>query len=60
MHIPDGFLSPQTYLPAYAVAAGAWGWAARGLRERLDETTRWPWGWSAQRPRSPRRACWCG
>lgn len=39
MHIPDGFLSPQTYLPAYAVAAGAWWWAARGLRARLDETT---------------------
>jgi cobalt/nickel transport system permease protein len=39
MHIPDGFLSPQTYLPAYAVAAGVWAWAARGLRERLDETT---------------------
>lgn len=39
MHIPDGFLSPQTYLPAYAVAAGAWALASRGLRERLDETT---------------------
>ncbi|CAG0953053.1 putative fused nickel transport protein LarMN [Rhodocyclaceae bacterium] len=39
MHIPDGFLSPQTYLPAAALAAGAWAWAARGLRERLDETT---------------------
>ncbi len=39
MHIPDGFLSPQTYLPAYAAAAGAWAWAARGLRDRLDETT---------------------
>jgi cobalt/nickel transport system permease protein len=39
MHIPDGFLSPQTYLPAYAVAAGAWTWAARGLRHNLDETT---------------------
>jgi len=37
MHIPDGFLSPQTYLPAYALAAGAWVWAARGLRQRLDE-----------------------
>jgi cobalt/nickel transport system permease protein len=37
MHIPDGFLSPQTYLPAYALAAGAWTWAARGLRQRLDE-----------------------
>ncbi len=39
MHIPDGFLSPQTYLPAYAVAAGAWAWAGRGLRRQLDETT---------------------
>lgn len=39
MHIPDGFLSPQTYLPAYALAAGAWAWAGRGLRETLDETT---------------------
>ena len=39
MHIPDGFLSPQTYLPAYAVAAAAWSWSARSLREKLDETT---------------------
>lgn len=38
MHIPDGFLSPQTYLPAYGVAAVAWYWAARGLRQSLDET----------------------
>lgn len=38
MHIPDGFLSPQTYLPAAALAVGAWVWAARGLRARLDET----------------------
>jgi cobalt/nickel transport system permease protein len=39
VHIPDGFLSPQTYLPAYAVAVGAWTWAGKGLRESLDETT---------------------
>lgn len=39
MHIPDGFLSPQTYLPACAVAAGAWAWSAKALREKLDETT---------------------
>lgn len=39
MHIPDGFLSPQTYLPAYGLAAVAWTWAGRGLRPRLDETT---------------------
>lgn len=38
MHIPDGFLAPQTYLPAAALAVGAWAWAARGLRARLDET----------------------
>lgn len=39
MHIPDGFLSPQTYLPAYALAGVGWAWAARGLRRRLDEQT---------------------
>lgn len=38
MHVPDGFLSPQTYVPAYALAAGAWAYAARTLRRRLDET----------------------
>lgn len=37
MHIPDGFISPQTYLPAYAAAGLAWTWAARGLRDQLDE-----------------------
>lgn len=39
MHIPDGFLSPQTYLPASAIAAGAFAWSAKGLKNRLDETT---------------------
>lgn len=39
MHLPDGFLSPQTYLPAYAAAGLAWAWAARGLRLVLDEET---------------------
>ena len=38
MHVPDGFLSPQTYVPAYALAAGAWGYAARALQRCLDET----------------------
>ncbi|MFN6961345.1 MAG: energy-coupling factor ABC transporter permease [Rhodocyclaceae bacterium] len=38
MHIPDGFLSPQTFLPAAALAVGAWAWAAKGLRAQLDET----------------------
>ncbi len=39
MHIPEGFLSPQTWIPAYGLAAGAWFWAARDLRQRLDEST---------------------
>jgi cobalt/nickel transport system permease protein len=29
VHVPDGFLSPQITLPAYAVAAPLWAWAAR-------------------------------
>lgn len=28
MHVPDGFLSPQITLPAYAVSAPLWAWAA--------------------------------
>lgn len=36
MHIPDGFIAPQVYLPAYALAVGAWWWTARGLRDTLD------------------------
>ena len=37
MHIPDGFLSPQTFLPAWALAGVAWAVAGRGLRHSLDE-----------------------
>jgi cobalt/nickel transport system permease protein len=29
MHVPDGFLSPQITLPAYAVAAPLWAWGVR-------------------------------
>jgi cobalt/nickel transport system permease protein len=39
MHIPDGFISPQTYLPAYVLAAGLWGYAARRVRRELDADT---------------------
>lgn len=39
MHIPDGFISPQTYLPAYAAAAGLWAYAARRVRRELDADT---------------------
>jgi cobalt/nickel transport system permease protein len=38
VHVPDGFLSPQTYVPAFVVAAGAWAYAARQLQRRLDDT----------------------
>jgi cobalt/nickel transport system permease protein len=38
VHVPDGFLSPQTYVPAYALAAGAWAYAARQMQRRLDDT----------------------
>ncbi|MGA2192188.1 MAG: cobalt transporter CbiM [Nitrospirota bacterium] len=36
MHIPDGYLGPQTYIPFYAVSAGFWGVALRKLRKRLS------------------------
>lgn len=42
MHIPDGFLSPQTYLPAYAACAGLWAVGMNRLRARLDEESL-PW-----------------
>ncbi len=29
MHVPDGFLSPQITVPAYAASAPLWVWAAR-------------------------------
>jgi len=39
MHIPDGFISPQTYLPAYAAAAGLWAYAACRVKRDLDADT---------------------
>lgn len=39
MHIPDGFIAPQVYLPAYAACAGLWTYALRRLRRELDEET---------------------
>ena len=29
MHVPDGFLSPQITVPAYAIAAPLWAWGAK-------------------------------
>ncbi len=39
MHIPDGFLSPQTYLPAYALCAGLWWVGLRRIKRELDADT---------------------
>ncbi|MBN1826557.1 MAG: energy-coupling factor ABC transporter permease [Candidatus Eisenbacteria bacterium] len=39
MHIPDGFIAPQMYLPAYAAAAGLWTVGLRRLKSRLREET---------------------
>jgi cobalt/nickel transport system permease protein len=39
MHIPDGFISPQIYLPAYGLAAGMWAYAARRVKRELDADT---------------------
>ncbi|HRX50103.1 MAG TPA: energy-coupling factor ABC transporter permease [Candidatus Krumholzibacteria bacterium] len=39
MHVPDGFLGPQTWLPAAGVAAAAWSVAARRVRRRLRAET---------------------
>lgn len=37
MHIPDGLISPQTYLPALALAVPLWVLATRRLRDRLGD-----------------------
>lgn len=37
MHIPDGLISPQTYLPALALAAPLWLLAGRKLKARLGD-----------------------
>lgn len=36
MHIPDGYLSPQTYIPLFGAAAVFWAAALRRLREVLS------------------------
>ena len=35
MHIPDGYLSPQTYIPLYAAMVPFWGIAASKVKKRL-------------------------
>lgn len=35
MHIPDGYLGPQTYVPAYGLMVALWAWASRVLNATL-------------------------
>lgn len=37
MHIPDGYLSPQTYVPAYAAIIPIWSVAAKRLKQTLKQ-----------------------
>jgi cobalt/nickel transport system permease protein len=37
LHIPDGFISPKMYLPAYAAAAGLWSYGLRRVRAELGQ-----------------------
>jgi len=36
MHIPDGYLGPQTYIPLYGVSVGFWAMAQRKLKKELS------------------------
>ncbi len=36
MHIPDGYLGPQTYLPLYGAALGFWSVALRKIKTALS------------------------
>lgn len=36
MHIPDGYLSPQTYIPLYAVAVAFWVVALKKIKKKLS------------------------
>jgi cobalt/nickel transport system permease protein len=36
MHIPDGYLSPQTFIPLYAASAAFWAVAFRKLKKELS------------------------
>jgi cobalt/nickel transport system permease protein len=37
VHIPDGFIAPSVYIPAYAVAVGLWAYGIRRVKEKLKE-----------------------
>jgi cobalt/nickel transport system permease protein len=39
MHIPDGFIAPAVYVPAYGTAGALWAYCLGRLRRELDEHT---------------------
>ncbi len=39
MHIPDGYLSPITYIPSYLVAVPLFAYGMKKLKEQLNEET---------------------
>lgn len=36
MHIPDGYLSPQTYVPLYAISIACWAIALKKIKKELS------------------------
>ena len=39
MHIPDGYLSPETYIPAYAISIPLFAYGLKKLKKTLNEET---------------------
>jgi len=37
LHIPDGFITPKVFIPAYAVSIGLWTYGIRRVKRDLDE-----------------------
>ncbi len=37
MHIPDGFITPKMYIPAYVASAGLWAYGLKRVQKKLDE-----------------------
>lgn len=39
MHIPDGFISPKVYVPAYIISSGLWIYSLKKVKKILNEET---------------------
>jgi len=39
MHIPDGFISPKVYIPAYIVSSGLWIYSLKKIKKVLSSET---------------------